>query len=137
RALARAVRRVPVVPEAGDTADRTTHQLARERLGLLRLAGLGEVAGDQQHVGLVRDRAQLLAQGAGRVRPDVQVADSGHADHSTVSIPSASGNRTTLVRFSTSRSGQHSCTTSVTDRRRSALGPGPWTATPPPPTTWT
>src|SRR4029450_76424 len=46
--LLRTVRVVVVVPEDGDHSDRQTHQLARERLGLLRLAGLGEVGGDHQ-----------------------------------------------------------------------------------------
>src|SRR5690606_25494154 len=57
----------------------------------------GQVAGDQEHVRLVRQPGQVPPVRPGHLRPDVQVTHRSHPDHEIVSSPSGSPTATTCT----------------------------------------
>lgn len=91
RDLRLSIQMVVVVAEHRHHLNAEPLQLARQRPGLLGIAGLRQVPGDQQHVGAIGNGRELLAERRGRVWAHVHVPDGGHPDHRTRSAPSASG----------------------------------------------
>ena len=69
-----------VVAEHGDDRHRRLGQLAHQHLGLLDLADLGQVPGQQEGVGAGADLGQPRRQPAARVEADVDVTDRRDAD---------------------------------------------------------
>src|SRR5438034_10956881 len=111
-----------VVAEDSDHGGADPLELVREDAGLLLQPRLGQIACQQDHVGVLGD---LLEGGADRsdgVRADVEIAGRGDPDHVTRYSPPFAGNVGTIVRLSTSRSGNRSRATSVTAARRSSVG---------------
>jgi hypothetical protein len=75
-----------VVPEHRIARYRHGEQLVDEDARLVGGSTSGEVAADQQHVGVVGDVFEVRAEPASRVGPDVDVGGRGDSDHSTASV---------------------------------------------------
>ena len=70
-----------VVAEHGDDRDRAGAQVFGQKLGLARLAEVGEVAGEHQNVCLPGDVPEQVAVGNRMVLHHVQIAHRGDPEH--------------------------------------------------------
>src|SRR5215218_1241317 len=116
---------VVVVAEHGHGRHPDAGQLLGQDLGLLGPAPVGQVAGQQEHVGVVGQPGQAGGQPAGRVQADMDVADGRDPDHGRVSTNGSAASSPTEVRLRTSRPGRALATTSPTAAWRSGVATVP------------
>src|SRR5207249_4975851 len=104
-------------------------ELVGEDARLLGIAPAGEVAGQQQHVGPVRQGLEVGPQPSGRVDADMDVTHRRDADHGMTSGAGGWSLSTIDTRLSMRRPGSRSASTRSTARRRSSVATTPCTVT--------
>ncbi len=75
---------VIVVAEHGDDRDPGPGQLGDEDLGLGRFPGAGEIAGQEENVGLVLQPGQERRERPSGLGPSVHIGDGGDTDHALI-----------------------------------------------------
>src|SRR5262249_53865471 len=122
---------VIVVPEHAEHRHLDRPERPRQARGLVACPALGQVARQQQHVGILGDATQLgyRCLGARTLVADVQVADRGDPDHESVSRVGCAPTSCTVTSLWTSRSGKPSAMTIAIARCRSAVATVPVTKT--------